>query len=85
MTKDTDRIIEAVREEIDALVGVQVGMKLAYSLPEAAALVSVSLTTLRSEIDNDHLVPSYMGTKPVLTVWELRRWLKALPEEPRRR
>lgn len=85
MNSETGRIIEALREEIEALTAAQIGMKLAYSLPEAAELVSISVTTLRAEIDGNRLVPVYVGTKPVLTVWELRRWLRALPEEPHRR
>jgi hypothetical protein len=84
MAQSTDPIRDTIREELETLVTLK-GGKLAYTLPEAAEIVSLSVTTLRTEIANHRLVPSYVGTKPILTLWELRRWLRALPAEAGRR
>jgi hypothetical protein len=58
--------------------------KLAYSLDEFADAVSLSKAQLRKHIDGTAdpvLVPSYSGSKPLITREEGERWLRALPSE----
>lgn len=55
--------------------------KLAYTLPNFAAAVDVSLTVIRDAINAGDLVPSYPSTRPVITREEGERWLKSLPTE----
>lgn len=58
------------------------GEPLAYSLPQLAAAVGISLAKLRQCIGRGELVPSYVGTKPIVTREEALRWLRCLPDEP---
>ncbi|MDQ0576449.1 putative site-specific integrase-resolvase [Agromyces albus] len=58
--------------------------KLAYTLPEAAEAVGVSLRTIQYEMASGDLRPVYVKTKPLLTRDELVRWLGNLPTEPKR-
>lgn len=55
--------------------------KLAYSLDEFAAAVSLHKNTIRAAIDAGDLVPSYVGTKPLIARTEGERWLRSLPAE----
>ena len=57
--------------------------KLAYSLDEFAEAVSLSKAQVRKHMAAGDLVPSYSGTKPIVTLEEARRFLEALPAEPR--
>lgn len=59
--------------------------KLAYSLDEFAAAVSLSKAQVRKHIAAGELVPSYSGSKPIVPVDEARRFLDALPTESRSR
>lgn len=54
---------------------------LAVTIPEAAALVRVSVEKLRQHIDRNELEASYIDSKPVIRIDELDRWLKARPNE----
>lgn len=54
---------------------------LAVPLPEAAAMVGISVDKLRQHIDRDELAASYIDFKPVIKVSELQRWLDARPNE----
>ncbi|MFC4244954.1 helix-turn-helix domain-containing protein [Gryllotalpicola reticulitermitis] len=83
MPRQEESLTTIVRREMEIAAAI-LGTKLAYSLAEAADLVSVSAETLRREVANNRLVPVYVGRKPLFPVWELRRWLDALPQEPRR-
>lgn len=82
-----DSLIEAivrrvVREEIAMVLGQQ-PFRLALTISDAAAAVGYSPETIRQEIRDNYLVPSYANSKPVIPVEELQRWLRALPDEPR--
>ena len=63
--------------------------KLAYSIPNFAKAVDLSVDTIRKAIDsNDLLVvyPTAAGKKPLITKKEGEAWLDNLPnEKPRRR
>lgn len=58
--------------------------KLAYTLDEFAEAVSLSKAQIRKHVDGraePTLVPSYSGTKPLITREEGERWLRSLPSE----
>lgn len=55
---------------------------LAYAIPEAAAAVGVSESTLRRAIADHSLIARYIGRKPVIQVRELDAWLESLPSLP---
>lgn len=55
--------------------------KLAYSLDEFAAAVSLSKEYIRLQILADKLTPSYAGSKPLILRDEGLRWLRSLPSE----
>lgn len=76
-----DTLRRIVREELDR--GASAVPRLALTIPEAAASVGYSLEGLRQQIRAGYLVPSYANSKPVVMVDELKRWLTALPAEPR--
>lgn len=57
--------------------------KLAYSLDEFAVAVSLSKAQVRKHMAAGDLVPSYSGTKPIVTLEEARRFLESLPAEPK--
>jgi|GEM_PF-3568165 len=59
-----------------------VSTKLAYTLDEFAEAVSLSKAQIRKHIDANDLVPSYSGTKPIISREEGERWLRSLPTEP---
>lgn len=57
---------------------------LSYTLDAFAAATGFSKESIRQEIENGHLAPSYGGrqrTKPVIIRAEGIRWLKSLPNE----
>lgn len=55
--------------------------KLAYSLEDFAAAVSLSDEQLRFHIKRNELVPRYSGAKPIITAAEAERFLHSLPYE----
>lgn len=58
--------------------------KLAYSIPNFANAVDLSVDSIRKAIDNGDLIVSYptkAGKKPIITKTEGERWLSALPNE----
>lgn len=58
--------------------------KLAYSIPNFANAVDLSVDTIRKAIDKGDLIPSYptiAGRKPIISKTEGERWLSALPTE----
>ena len=55
--------------------------KLAYSIPNLAAAVDLSVSTVREHIDAGNLVPAYPNTKPIIMRSEAERWLRSLPPE----
>lgn len=55
---------------------------LALTIPDAAAAVGVSESTLRRAIATHSLIARYVGTKPVIQVRELDAWLESLPSLP---
>jgi len=58
--------------------------KLAYSIPNFANAVDLSVDTIRKAIDNGDLIPSYptkAGRKPIITKDQGEQWLKNLPSE----
>ena len=55
--------------------------KLAYTIPNFAAAVDLSVTSIRDHIDAGNLVPSYPNRKPIITKAEGERWLRTLPNE----
>ncbi|MFS0851994.1 helix-turn-helix domain-containing protein [Microbacterium sp. 179-I 3D4 NHS] len=74
-------IRRVIREEIAAVLGEQ-PFRLALTIPEAATAVGYSVETIRKQIRDNYLVPSYANSKPVIPVEELQRWLRSLPDEP---
>ena len=57
--------------------------KLAYTYAEAAVAVGLSKSTLRAAVQRNELIAAYSGSKPLILLEELRRWLQTLPQEPR--
>jgi len=61
--------------------------KLAYSIPNFAAAVDLSVDTIRKAIDRNDLIVSYptvAGKKPIITKKNGELWLDNLPvESPR--
>ncbi|WIE69215.1 hypothetical protein [Curtobacterium sp. MCLR17_054] len=58
--------------------------RLAYSIPNFANAVDLSVDTIRKAIDNGDLIPSYptkAGRKPIIMQEEGLRWLRSLPQE----
>jgi len=58
--------------------------KLAYSIPNLAKAVDLSVDTIRKAIDKGDLTQSYpttAGRKPIIDRREAERWLSALPTE----
>jgi hypothetical protein len=55
--------------------------KLAYTIPNFAAAVDMSVDTIRKHIEAGRLVPSYPNSRPVITKTEGQRWLDSLPAE----
>lgn len=57
--------------------------KLAYSIPNFAKAVDLSVEAVRQQIRDGALVPSYPNSKPLISRAEGERWLKSLPSERR--
>lgn len=57
--------------------------KLAYSLPNFAEAVDMSLESVRQQIRDGYLVPAYPNSKPIISAEEGLRWLRSLPAERR--
>ncbi|MCT9620735.1 hypothetical protein [Curtobacterium sp. C2H10] len=58
--------------------------RLAYSIPNFATAVDLSVDTIRKAIDSGDLIPAYptkAGRKPIITREEGLRWLRSLPQE----
>lgn len=54
---------------------------LAYTLPQFAAAIGLSLSSIKIAIREGHLVPSYVNSKPLISKKEGQRWLDSLPAE----
>ncbi|MFJ3319379.1 hypothetical protein [Curtobacterium sp. NPDC086286] len=57
--------------------------RLAYSIPNFATAVDLSVDTIRKAIDSGDLIPSLptrAGRKPIITREEGLRWLRSLPQ-----
>jgi hypothetical protein len=55
--------------------------KLAYSIPNFAKAVDLSIEAVRQHIREGNLVPSYSKSKPLIMREEGERWLRSLPAE----
>ena len=55
--------------------------KLAYSIPNFAKAVDLSIEKVRQHIERGELVPSYVDSKPLIRRDEGLRWLHSLPPE----
>lgn len=55
--------------------------KLAYSIPNFAKAVDLSVEAVRQQIRDGALVPSYPNSKPLISKAEGERWLASLPSE----
>ena len=56
--------------------------QLAYSIPNFAMAVDLSVTTIKEAIKRNELIPSYPAKmKPIITREEGLRWLRALRNE----
>jgi hypothetical protein len=55
--------------------------KLAYSIPNFAKAVDMSVEAVRTQIRDGKLVPSYPNSKPLISRLEGERWLQSLPSE----
>ena len=55
--------------------------KLAYSIPNFAEVVDLSVSTIYDEIRAGRLTPAYPNRKPLITRDEGLRWLAELPAE----
>lgn len=58
--------------------------KLAFTIPEAAAVASVGESTLRAAIDRGDLPRRYPSNRPIILASDLEKWLLFLPTEPPR-
>lgn len=55
--------------------------KLAYSIPNFAKAVDLSIEKVRQHIERGELIPSYVDSKPLIMKEEGERWLRARPAE----
>lgn len=55
--------------------------KLAYSIPNFAVAVDLSIEKIRQHIARGELVPSYVDSKPLIMREEGERWLRSRPAE----
>ena len=55
--------------------------KLAFTIPEAAAVASVGESVLRRAIKSGDLPQRYPSTRPVILASDLDNWLESLPTE----
>lgn len=57
--------------------------QLAYSIPNFAKAVDLSVSAIYEAIKANELVPAYPNRKPLITREEGVRWLQSLPAERR--
>lgn len=57
--------------------------KLAYSIPNFAKAVDLSVEKVRQHLVSGELVASYVDSKPLIMREEGERWLRARPAERR--
>lgn len=57
--------------------------KLAYSIPNFAKAVDMSVEAIRQQIEEGYLIRSYVKSKPLILREEGERWLRSLPSERR--
>lgn len=55
--------------------------RLAYSVAAFANAIGASEATVRRAIYDNYLIPSYLGSKPLIMREEGLRWLRSLPAE----
>lgn len=55
--------------------------RLAYTVQEFAAATGLGVTTIRDAIKKNEIVPSFVGTKPLISRREGERWIESLPAE----
>lgn len=55
--------------------------KLAYTIPNFASAVDLSIEKIRQHIARGELVPSYVDSKPLIMREEGERWLRSRPAE----
>lgn len=55
--------------------------RLSYTVQEFATATGLGVTTIRDAIKAGHIIPSYAGSKPLITKREGERWLESLPAE----
>jgi excisionase family DNA binding protein len=56
--------------------------RIAYSQAEAAALVGISVSTLRRFADNGDIPRHFIGSRPVYLRDDLVAWIENLPSSP---
>lgn len=77
---DFEPIRQIVREELESF---SVGTRLAYSVPELAALTGLSSRQIDKHIDRGDLTAKFSGTKRIIPVDEAHRFVRELPDEDR--
>jgi len=55
--------------------------KLAYTIPEAAEVTGLSVSSIRRHIAANNLTVRYPTKTPIILATELEAWLQALPAE----
>lgn len=55
--------------------------KLAYSIPNFASAVDLSISSIYEDIAAGKLVPSYRNSKPLISKKEGERYLESLPKK----
>lgn len=55
--------------------------KLAYTIPNFAIVVDMSVEAVRQQIRDGRLIPGYPNTRPLISKTEGERWLASLPSE----
>jgi excisionase family DNA binding protein len=56
--------------------------RIAYSQPEAAALLGISVSTLKRAANDGEVPRHFVGKKPVYLRHELIAWIENLPSSP---
>ena len=55
--------------------------KLAYTIPEIAEAVGLSVSSIRDAITTGELRPKYPNRKPIIPIAEAQRWIESLSDE----
>lgn len=55
-------------------------VRLAYTVPEAAEAVRLSVDSIQKAIRQNEPATKRYGTKPLVPVAELQRWFESLPD-----